>query len=149
MFAKRNLPISHRNISHHSLEHIKNSNLFSVIQYQIYWQLKSLYKWESCNWTVVNEILNLCYITKFWSIKLCSHPSLLNFITSRFYIWSFQKFLAKFWSHSDSFEFWKLLTLRWRKMKKSLSQLPRPIICTHQPRWQCLSQAPGNFRMAQ
>jgi hypothetical protein len=131
-----------------TVTNIKNSNLFSVIQYQIYWQWKSLYKWKSYNWMVVNEILqNLRYITKFWSMKLCSHPSLLNFITSLFYFWSFQMFLAKFESHSDSFEFRKLWTWRWRKIKKSLLQLPMHIPCTHQPRWQCLPQAPGNFRM--
>ncbi len=46
------------------------------------------------------------------------------FFDFQFHFQYFQKMTAKFWFLLNKFEIWKFCTLRWWKLKKSISQLP-------------------------
>ncbi len=55
-------------------------------------------------------------------LRFCSN--LIHFVIFQFRFLSFRKFSTKFWSLSNWFKMLKFQTWRWRKLKKSISQIP-------------------------
>ncbi len=60
----------------------------------------------------------------FCGIVLCFHSFVMYFVDFWFCFWFFQKMIAKFWFHLNRFKISKFRTWQWRKLKKSMSQLP-------------------------
>ncbi len=68
--------------------------------------------------------LSLKFLAKFYCLILCFHSVAMYFVDFLFRFHCFQKLTAKFQFRSNRFKILKFQTWLWRKLKKSVSQLP-------------------------